>query len=251
MNLSDLSFCAVSLAEIRAGTPVAFTWQQCPARPVLQPDSVHLWAADLDNGGWQMDTLRTVLSREERAQSGRFHFEPDRNRFTVRRAILRQIIGEYLKTDPAGIEFAYGALGKPVLATAAGQPALEFNLSSSGPAAVYAFTQRRRIGVDIEVIRRNFDWMEVAGQFFHPREVSCIREMPGPGQVELFFTYWTMKEAYIKARGAGLQRPLLEMDLTMVVSKGQRTLTDDDGARWVGANFRVDDSSIAALVVAS
>jgi 4'-phosphopantetheinyl transferase len=203
----------------------------------------------LDNSRWQAGDLVQTLSATEQARAARFRFERDRHHFIIRHTILRCVLGRYLTLPADRIEFMESALGKPALTGAAADAGLDFNLSSSGPVAVYAVARGRRVGVDVEVVRPEFNWSEVAGQFFHPREVGCLREVPPAEQVDMFFAFWTVKEAFVKARGLGLQPPLLETDLTAVVRDGKRSFTEVEGSRWLCARFRVGGNSQAALVV--
>jgi 4'-phosphopantetheinyl transferase len=249
MNLTDLSFCRISVQDLLNDVPLQLSWRQPPVEPGLPLDAIDLWAADLDDSRWQSAESLRVLNTEERARAARFRFERDRHQFVVRHAILRHVLGWYLAVPAQRIEFSVSELGKPALAGAAAKAGLEFNLSSSGPVAVYAVARGRHTGVDVEVFRPDFNWSEVSGQFFHPREASCLREAPPAEQVDLFFAFWTMKEAFVKARGLGLQQPLLETDLTAVVRDGQGSFTDVDGGRWLWVRFRVGQNSRAAVVV--
>jgi 4'-phosphopantetheinyl transferase len=58
----------------------------------------------------------------------------------------------------------------------------------------------RGIGVDVEYLPRKNDTAGIASHFFAPQEQA--------GLAERFFDYWTLKEAYIKARGKGMALPL-------------------------------------------
>ena len=49
---------------------------------------------------------------------------------------------------------------------------------------------------------------DIAGRFFAAEEVTDLRGLPPADQQRVFFDYWTLKEAYIKARGFGLALPL-------------------------------------------
>lgn len=248
-NLSSLSFCHVPMPRLREDVPPHFGWSQCPPNPVLGADDIHLWLGDSDDAIWQPAARQDVLSAEEKAEAARFRFDRDRNRFIVRHALLREIIARYLSKTPAEIQFTANAHGKPELTGGAGVDGLQFNLSTSGPMVLYAFTWGRRIGIDVEQVRREVNWMEIAAEFFHPEEVRCLRESPEAGREELFFSYWTIKEAFIKARGLGLQRPLLETDFTAVVRQGRGVLADADGLAWLCVSLKPGNHLVGALVV--
>ena len=250
MNLSELSFCQISLSDFRSDGPIQCAWRKRPAGSVLRDDDVHLWLANVDLEGWRPDALQRVLSDEEKARAARFHFERDRNRYITRRALLRQLVGEYLQQAPGEIRFTENPFGKPELAGEV-VGALQFNLSTSGEWAMYGFTRRRRNGIDIEKIRQGFNWEEIAGRFFHPREAGFIGESPEADRVDKFFTYWTLKEAFVKAHGVGLQRPLVEFDFTLLVREGRKEFTDADGSKWLCAALRPGAGLVAGLVVES
>ncbi|MFR8179894.1 MAG: 4'-phosphopantetheinyl transferase family protein [Dorea sp.] len=46
------------------------------------------------------------------------------------------------------------------------------------------------------------------GRFFHPEETRLLKEASSVDSEILFFRYWTMKEAFVKALGTGLSIPL-------------------------------------------
>jgi len=50
--------------------------------------------------------------------------------------------------------------------------------------------------------------MALAERYFAGTEVASLRELPPERQLAAFFDLWTLKEAYIKARGFGLSIPL-------------------------------------------
>src|SRR4029077_4829579 len=92
------------------------------ARRVRQPaasgtgDDVEGIVARPDGGSGAGAASAALLSDQERARAGRFAFEPDRRRFIVARALLRQLLAARLGVRPEAIELAAGARGKPGLA---------------------------------------------------------------------------------------------------------------------------------------
>ncbi len=64
-------------------------------------------------------------------------------------------------------------------------------------------------GVDVEHCARTVSPLELAPTVFAEAELARLAaETDAAAQRERFFAYWTLKEAYIKARGLGLALPL-------------------------------------------
>jgi 4'-phosphopantetheinyl transferase len=248
MNSFETTFCKISLSDFHGSCALQDAWQKRPAAAALGDDEVHLWLANVELVELSPDVLLRVLSEEERTRAAGFHFDRDRHRYVARRALLRQLIGEYLQKAPDEIGFAENSFGKSELAGETGVE-LQFNLSTSAEWVIYGFNRQRKIGVDIEKVRPEFNWSEIAAKFFHPREGSDIGKLPESEQVGAFFTYWTLKEAFLKAHGVGLQRPLVEFDFTPVVREGKKQFTDTDGSEWLCTSLRPGAGLAAGLVI--
>lgn len=199
-------------------------------------DEVTVWCARLDQPASRVGSLRPVLAEDERARADRFHFEKDRTHFTVARATLRTILGGCLGIDPRQLQFSYSHYGKPSLATGSADDRLRFNVSHSGGMALFALSNNRELGVDIEFIRPDIEHDRIAERFFSPREVSVLLSLPEALRTEAFFNCWTRKEAYIKARGEGLSFPLDQFDVSLRPGEPAallETLGDaGEAARW-------------------
>jgi len=173
----------------------------------LASDEVHSWCASLDVPLETSARLYETLTSDERARSARFQFERDRQRFIVARGVLRDLLGRYLQTQPGQIRFVYNAFGKPDLGPEFANR-LRFNLSHSAGLALIAIATASNVGVDLEYIRAHSDYADIARHFFSAAEVDCMSVFPRHLLAETFFSFWTKKEAYLKARGEGLAIPL-------------------------------------------
>ena len=167
-------------------------------------EEVHLWHVDptaIADAG-RLDRYAGWLSAEEVARRGRFIFERHRHAFLVARALVRGTLARYVGAPPAALRFTIGEHGRPELDLAAGR-GLSFNLSHTDGRAVLAVA-RATVGVDVEAAGRRGELARIAEHFFAPAEVAALAGLSGAALRERFFAFWTLKEAYIKARGVGV-----------------------------------------------
>jgi 4'-phosphopantetheinyl transferase len=207
--------------------------------PDLKPGEVHLWLARYDrvDDPQANDAWRAVLIEEERAQARRFHFEDDRRRYLVTRALVRTVLSRYADVAPGDWRFSSNAYGRPSIAEAhpdAGD--LSFNISHTRHLIALALTRGAMLGVDVENFVARQAPIDVANHFFSPSEVAALLALDRTRRQRRFFEYWTLKESYIKARGMGLSLPL---DKFAFDYPCERTVTldihpelDDDPGRW-------------------
>jgi 4'-phosphopantetheinyl transferase len=222
-------------------------WDLGPDRPALEADEVHVWRASLDCDERVLHRFEATLAPDEKNRAQRFVFQRDRNSYVAARGILRELLGRYLTRAPSEIEFDYGAQGKPALRTGPSQRPMQFNVSHSHGLALFAFAVGRQVGVDVELVRPDFAGEKIAERFFSSQEVMELRSLPAAVQDEGFFLCWTRKEAYIKARGEGLQIPLKSFHVSLTPGKPAR-LQADDSSRWSLRSLRPDARYVGAAV---
>jgi 4'-phosphopantetheinyl transferase len=175
--------------------------------------NIDLWWISLLQPQQVLGCCREVLSPGEIRQAASFHFQRDRDRWVIARGAIRHVLATYLKVSPHELRFQYGGHGKPDVMDAINQPGLKFNLSHSGDFALAAVTRKVNVGVDVELIRPGVSCVEIAEEFFSPRDVRKLKQLTPGQQVEVFFECWTLKEAYLKACGAGLSVRLDSFDV--------------------------------------
>ena len=190
----------------------------------------------------QSESYGRLLSSAELARNQRYRFARDRHRDLVARALLRSALGRLLDTRPEDVEFEIGAKGKPHLKDklepqrAIDQPALPFfNLSHSADWVVLAVANFP-VGIDIEFTQRKNNVLAIARNYFFGREVEQLFSLPFDQQRERFFDYWTLQEAYMKARGEGIALGLSNFGFQLCdsgrISLYLSSSIDDTPADW-------------------
>lgn len=223
-----------------------------PALP-LPSDEVHVWCIALDQPSNVQATLAGLLAADEQTRAAQFYFERDRRACIVCYGWLRVRLGRYLGIDPQHLEFERGPYGKPALAPSSDTTGLQFNLSHSHQIALYAMTRQREIGIDLEYIRPMPDMEHIVARFFTPSEHVAFKALPADRRLATFFRVWTCKEAYLKAIGAGLMRPLADFEVSLFPDDSPRLLHDihDPHAveRWSFHTFIPAAGYVATLCV--
>jgi len=169
----------------------------------LARDEVHCWCVRLDVSAGTCAALSATLSRDERLRSARMRSPQLQQRFIAAHGGLRQLLGRYLGAHPSEVRFVRNEFGKPALTGRFGGR-LTFNLSHSADLALIGIAADAEIGVDLEHIRDEPDFTEIAQWFFAAAEVEELKRLPSELRTRAFLSSWTRKEAYAKARGEGL-----------------------------------------------
>lgn len=148
-----------------------------------------------------LEEARKMISKDRREKSYRFRLRKDQFR-----CVYSSLIVQYLVSDKVGraekLQFMYNDYGKQYYI---GEKPIYFNCSHSGDYIVCALSTEE-IGVDIEQIGE--EYFEIARQCFSSEENYAIRSAKGNFRRKMFYTYWTLKESYIKLIGKGLSIPL-------------------------------------------
>lgn len=209
----------------------------------VEQDALDLWLVDQDQltDPDLLAAYRQLLSPEEVDRHERFLFEVHRHQFLVARALVRGGLSRYADVDPRDWVFEAGPYGRPRIVGPAGVGPLDFNLSHTDGMIALAVGGDLVFGVDVEDTWRKGQTVEIADRFFSPSEAAALRAQPPAGRRRRFFDYWTLKEAYIKARGMGLHLPLDRFSYRLDDGPGIGIEfapgLDDDPAAWQFAQF--------------
>jgi 4'-phosphopantetheinyl transferase len=220
-------------------------WHVATSAPPIGAGDVHVWRAPLDLDGPALERLGGVLSLDELARAERYAFAYLRRRLVARQGWLRCILGTYLGLPPQRVRFEIAQGGKPRLGAELGTSGLRFSASHSGELALVGIAAGRELGVDVEEVRPLPGLNQLADRWLAPGELAALRGSPEPARLRAFYQCWTLKEAYLKARGEGLRLPLADFDTSQegtIVEAGDRS-------RWSSATLRPGDEYAGAVVV--
>ena len=179
-------------------------------QPMLPPkdNHVHVWLMFHDKLPVpQQLSPSTLLSKQEQMRQQRFATPELRYRFQCRREMLRRSLTLY-RPDIRESDwiFSQNEYGKPQIHNTQSQNQLYFNLSHTSGLTVLAISKIEECGIDIEntTVRKPNSYLDIADRFFTEPESAQIKHGSAHEQIQRFFDFWTLKEAYIKAVGKGL-----------------------------------------------
>jgi 4'-phosphopantetheinyl transferase len=218
--------------------------------PALGQDDVHIHLCRPE--GFAADG-KNLLNKAERERADAFKFDKDRDLYIAAHVFLRQVLSRYAPVPPENWQFVNNAYGKPAIANA-GYERLRFNLAHTGGRVACAVARNRAVGVDVEQHKCLGDLPALCRYAFSPLEAEDVLSARLPGEQEQrFFSYWTLKEAYIKARGMGLSLPLQQFSFVREDHQGWRLEYaqgfQDDGETWQFDTRRLGENHALAYCV--
>lgn len=198
-----------------------------------------LWLIDLTEvSREQVERFTALLDPAERKKGERFATADRRLQHVVAHGLKRLTLGHLTGERPDRLRFALGDFGKPYLTD---HPDHHFSLSHCDGLVGIAVA-RRPVGLDLEPLDRPID----------DRLAARFLQEARPDRIDDRIRLWTLKEAYLKATGAGLNTPLEDVRVSL---DPPRIRTADHwkawqapvGARHIGAIVLQADCSAAAI----
>ena len=218
---------------------------------------MHLWC--VSTGALAPEDLYAdcwdVLSPDERARYHRYRSARHRQEYLTARWLVRTVLSGYTHVRRADLSFSAGAHGRPELAGLARlrQPALRFNLSHTTDLAVCLVGHDRDLGVDAEHVGNGRAARDLADVVLTRRERSDLETLPSDLITRRFFELWTLKEAYVKARGLGLVIPLRYIEFRFHgpgrISAELDASLADDAASWTFDLLPIGSTHVVATAV--
>lgn len=149
----------------------------------------------------------TPLAADEIARYRRFSSRSAAQQFLAARLLTRTALSAYADVPAHAWSFGTGEHGRPFIAEPADHSPLHFSVSHTASAVAVAVGRTPDIGIDVETVDQQVDIEAVGRVVFTVAEMTWIGAGIGAGHTasaaERFFDLWTLKEAYMKARGKG------------------------------------------------
>ena len=190
------------------------------------------------------------LDGAERSRRNRFvHPRPGRE-FTLCRAALRSLLCRELGCSNDDLSFGASKFGKPFARVNGVAAPVAFNVSHSGRHGLIALASKGRVGVDVEERSSNRNLDACIRLLFAPDEQAEFKDVSEQAKVERFYRIWTLKEALIKAVGAGLSIDTAKFEVPLAMVRGVKTgvfrFPDAPTVTWGLEN--IGDATFAAAV---
>jgi 4'-phosphopantetheinyl transferase len=141
-----------------------------------------------------------VLEPHEVARAEARVFEQHRHEYRVTRVLCRAVLARYVGVSPAALRFRRNDYGRPELEPAS---AIRFNLTNTVELVAMAVSDEGEVGLDAEPASRADAILDVAPSVFTPFERDELSRMAIESRRVRAVQLWTLKEAYMKARGMG------------------------------------------------
>ena len=143
-----------------------------------------------------------TLNQAEREKAGRFLKQMDQENYIKSHWFLREVLSHYAPTiAPATWTFETNAFGRPSICADHGV-SFYFNLSHTRSCAYIILSTNPQCGIDVEEGSEMLISEEMLSMVLASSEKAYYDSVDQ--KKHLFYTYWTLKEAHLKALGTGL-----------------------------------------------
>jgi 4'-phosphopantetheinyl transferase len=210
----------------------------------------HAQTADVLQDEARRERAARWLSPADKVRHERYRFQGDRDMFLVGRVMARALVGEALGVKPKDWEWREGPRGRPEIGDSTAL--VSFNIAHSAGLVVCAVSRGGTVGVDVEHRLRPPVDARMVRRYCAPGEVEDIERQGPAAWQDQFLKYWTLKEAYLKARGLGIAVHLSDLSFTLgadaIRLERLNAVSADDTSEW---SFVLDGSSASHYLAAA
>jgi 4'-phosphopantetheinyl transferase len=150
--------------------------------------------------------------------------------FEVAHALVRQALSQYADVAARDWSFETNRWGRPEIAGPARAQRFTFSLSHTRGLVACVIAAGVECGVDVESLNRPGDPLRIARRVLSARELADLERQPSETKQSRLLEYWTLKEAYLKARGVGMSVSMRDLSFRLD-ERGIRLVTVDPEAK--------------------
>lgn len=196
-------------------------------------------------------TLRAcaaLMREDERVTHDAFKFDRHRHEYLVTRALVRAVLGKHLTKTPSELTFVRNEHGRPELPSPS---TTRFNVTNTTALVACAVVSDREIGVDAEPLARGDDIVAIATTVFTSHEREMLGQLEIDARRRRAVELWTIKEAYIKARGLGMALPVDRLEAIFAADGASLRFLEplvDDPGRWSLVTHEIEEHLVSLCV---
>ena len=216
--------------------------------PEIMENEVHLWCLPLKLETHQHKIAIELLSDQQHKTYQRRKTEALKTVYLAGRYYLWHLLSAYSGQTIADLELKYNRLNKPFLYPNPKQLYFNFTdtfIDEDKALGIFAFGLKKELGVDLECLTREADFVRIANRRFSPAEKDYVND-PSGHQSHRFLKLWTRKEAYGKAKGIGINFSMREVDLFS--STHELSFQCEQQRDWRLVQISPNDQTIACVV---
>ena len=166
-----------------------------------------------------------ALSLQEKEKADKFFKREDRHMYKLSHLYLRKVLSHYFpSTKEEEWEFETNAYGRPELSLKH-KINFYFNLSHTSSRAYIVCSNIPLCGIDVEEIKELDLSPELLNLVMNEEEQKEFFQ--SNEKEKLFFKYWTLKEAHVKALGKGLSHEIKSISFKALESQSKMFKIDD------------------------
>ena len=229
---------------------------QCNTTPFGKPlphcNQVDLWLLPVDElTNILREEYDSILSSKERDFSKQIIIQDEKDLYVSARALLRTLLYRYTNLPTLEWHFEKNSFGRPYITHPQQHRNIRFNISHTSGLVACSISTSHEVGVDIESILQNRNFHKISRDFFSEQEANSLNSIPPHEVKHLFYTYWTLKEAYLKARGIGLSLPLSSFwfELSMFPRIFFSSECKDTSKNWRFISKSITNKHLLALAI--
>jgi 4'-phosphopantetheinyl transferase len=184
-----------------------------PERFTPRADEAFIWfGAPITDGETLSHAAACLLDAHTKTKAHYLRQDADRSSFIAAHAGLRTMLGAALGILPVDVQITRDSKGKPHLhmdqQVSAPDGNLHFNISHTRGLVAVALAGCP-VGIDVETPDEILNWDQVARSVFAAESLAALDALAtDDDRNALFYRFWTLGEAFIKATGLGITQGL-------------------------------------------